>query len=249
MKAKALACIGLILAAASSLPSRAEQASSADYRQAEAVAHGESSTNLFNRDQWELSETEWSRYESLMRGMRGSVSPATLSPIEVLGIHAQSAAERRDYAKRWAKMMRADAERILAFQAAYDEAWKELNPGGQIIDKAALYKAKAKEQWLRDGDRLLLFMRLADCPRCSAYVDLARQGLSKGAQTDIYFIGASEDSIKQWIPRQSFDEAKIKSKRLTFNLERGELATVAGPLAAAPKLIRIRDRLAVSIEP
>ena len=69
-----------------------------------AVGHDEVATpGQFSRGQWNLNETEWTRYQTLMRGVRGSVSPATLSPIEVLGIHAQTEAERKDYARRWAK--------------------------------------------------------------------------------------------------------------------------------------------------
>ena len=56
---------------------------------------------------WGLSETEWRRYRSLMDGIRGSISPPTISPIEVLGIHARDAAERLRYAEAWARMMRA----------------------------------------------------------------------------------------------------------------------------------------------
>ena len=69
---------------------------------------------------WDLSDIEWQRYRALMEGIRGSISPATLSPIEVLGIHARDEGERRRYAERWARLMRDDAERILAFQHAYD---------------------------------------------------------------------------------------------------------------------------------
>ena len=77
---------------------------------------------------WGLSATEWGRYRSLMEGIRGSISPGTISPIEVLGIHARDDAERRRYAEQWAVMMREDAERILAFQRAYDQAGRLLYP-------------------------------------------------------------------------------------------------------------------------
>ena len=50
---------------------------------------------------WELSETEWRRYKLLMQGIRGSISPSTISPIEVLGIHARDQDERRRYAEMW----------------------------------------------------------------------------------------------------------------------------------------------------
>ena len=42
-------------------------------------------------EQWGLSHEDWQRYRSLMQGVRGSISPSTLSPIEVLGIHARNA--------------------------------------------------------------------------------------------------------------------------------------------------------------
>ncbi|MDR4470767.1 MAG: hypothetical protein MRJ68_21120, partial [Nitrospira sp.] len=51
---------------------------------------------------WGLDDSEWQRYESLKQGIRGSVSAATLSPIEVLGIHSRSTEERRRYAEQWA---------------------------------------------------------------------------------------------------------------------------------------------------
>ena len=79
-------------------------------------------SQTFRAEQWGLDLTEWQRYKFLMQGIRGSVSPATLSPIEVLGIHARNSDERRRYAEQWAVMMRDDAERILAFQRAYDDA-------------------------------------------------------------------------------------------------------------------------------
>ena len=83
---------------------------------------------------WELSETEWRRYKLLMQGIRGSISPPTISPIEVLGIHARDQDERRRYAEMWARAMREDVSRILAFQYAYDEAGKRLYPNEQLID-------------------------------------------------------------------------------------------------------------------
>ena len=83
---------------------------------------------------WNLDTAEWHRYRALQRGIRGSISPTTLSPIEVLGIHARDASERRHYAERWARAMRDDAERVLAFQHAYDKAFKRLFGKQPLID-------------------------------------------------------------------------------------------------------------------
>ena len=62
---------------------------------------------------WDLSDIEWQRYRALMEGIRGSISPATLSPIEVLGIHARDEGERRRYAERWARLRAAQGDRLL----------------------------------------------------------------------------------------------------------------------------------------
>ena len=95
---------------------------------------------------WGLSETEWRRYRSLMQGIRGSVSPETISPIEVLGIHARDDAERRRYAELWAQAMWEDAERILAFQRAYVEAGRRLYPGVPLIDPSRLTEKRRPDR-------------------------------------------------------------------------------------------------------
>ena len=114
---------------------------------------------------WELSDSEWHRYRHLMEGIRASISPATLSPIEVLGIHARDEGERRRYAERWARMMRDDAERILAFQHAYDQAWRRLFPAEPLIDPAQRPRAEAADVALQSNDRVLFFTR-PDCASC-----------------------------------------------------------------------------------
>ena len=82
-----------------------------------------------------------------MEGIRGSISPSTISPIEVLGIHAEDAVERDRYAETWARMMREDVARILAFQHAYDEAGRRLFPGEQLIDPNRLPQNNPKS-WI-----------------------------------------------------------------------------------------------------
>lgn len=225
--------------------SREAASTGADHAEAETLGR-------FAREQWNLSEAEWTRYQTLMRGLRGSVSPASLSPIEVLGIHAQNEAERKDYARRWAKLMHEDAARILAFQAAYNEASRELNPGGQIIDTRALTDPAPQSspiEWAQPGDRMLLFMPL-DCLSCGDYLRAARAASAKGAQVDVYITGQAADAaILQWAAAQSFDPRAVQAKKITFNRENGELATVAGLGTNPPRLIRLRNRVAQSIEP
>ncbi|MES9958701.1 MAG: hypothetical protein ABW086_16785 [Sedimenticola sp.] len=110
------------------------------------ATHALSATDLAHAHLWGLTETEWRRYKQLMQGIRGSISPATISPIEVLGIHARDDAERQRYAEVWAHAMVEDAGRILAFQRAYDAATKRLYPNMPLIDISRLPdKTKAKK--------------------------------------------------------------------------------------------------------
>ena len=124
----------------------------------------------FNRTQWQLSETEWQRYQMLMQGIRGSISPKSLSPLEVLGIHAETAQERQKYARLWAKLMREDVERTLAFQKAYQEATLELYGKEPLFDPALLTSmtaAKSDAHSLQDHDRLLVFIKASSCQQCT----------------------------------------------------------------------------------
>ena len=94
---------------------------------------------------------------ALMQGIRGSISPETISPIEVLGIHARDEAERQRYADAWARALHEDVDRILAFQRAYDAAGKRLYPNEPLIDVDQLpVKAEATSVF-QSSDRLLFF--------------------------------------------------------------------------------------------
>lgn len=206
----------------------------------------------FRREAWGLSETEWQRYLTLMQGIRGAISPKTLSPIEVLGIHAETEAERRDYAKRFARLMQEDAERLLAFQQAYDQAWRELDPAGRLIDPTRLPKPAVADPLLKPGDRLVLFTRLAaDCGSCKKALDAANSAAETAdVPLDLYFTDAkSDDAIRTWISRQGFDEARIRARKITFNHDRGTLARAFGVAATVPKLVRKRGPELTPLEP
>jgi hypothetical protein len=83
---------------------------------------------------WGLTVDEIVRYQVLMRGYRGSVSVANISPVEVLGIHARDEAERRRYAELLARIMVEDAQRVLAFERERIAAMDRLYPNLKVMD-------------------------------------------------------------------------------------------------------------------
>jgi integrating conjugative element protein (TIGR03759 family) len=177
-----------------------------------------------------------------MEGIRGSVSPATISPIEVLGIHARGDAERRDYAARWAVLMREDVDRILAFQRAYDEAGRSLYPGERLIDLARLPAGPDDDMNLQIGDRVLLFTR-PDCTACDVLLERILGRLDRIAGIDVYLSGIAagdERAVRDWATLRGIEPEWVRTRKVTLNFEAGALAQLAPARSELPYLMRRR---------
>ncbi len=195
---------------------------------------------------WGLSDIEWRRYQDLLLGIRGSVSLANLSPVEVLGIHARDDAERRHYAELWARAMFDDAERVLAFQRAYDEAVRRLDPGLKLIDTAARRTMPIKKSTLRSDDRVLFFTGL-DCPACDTVLQKLLDRLDRIDGIDIYVADAkaSDDAgIRRWAEAQAIKVAWVRDGRVTLNHDTGLLSRIADGATRPPALfVRRQDQV------
>jgi integrating conjugative element protein (TIGR03759 family) len=230
-------------------------AAKSDTTQSEAVEYRQTDLRDIQHQRvelWGLDNAEWQRYRQLMKGIRGSVSPSTLSPIEVLGIHARTPDERRRYARTWARMMREDAERILAFQLAYDEAQRELYPGTSLIDthKLAQLKqstaVKPKEEW--DLNDRLLFFTQTDCAICDVLWDRLQSRFDSIGGIDVYFLDVSageESRIRSWATEKQLDPLRLRDRKLTLNMDGGLLKKLGESLKfdanERPRVLRRRD--------
>jgi integrating conjugative element protein (TIGR03759 family) len=195
--------------------------------------------------EWQLDEREWQRYESLMAGVRGSVSPSTLSPVEVLGIHARDDAERQRYAERWARLMHEDAERVLAFERAYRAAFARLYPAEFLIDPARLSAASQSPAAGADSsaDERLLFFTRVGCERCDALLARLVARLDPRQGLDIYLLGVTEGddaAIRDWARERALSAAWVRSRKVTLNHDGGALARVTRGAGAVPLLLRRR---------
>lgn len=197
------------------------------------------------RQQWDLSDPEWSRYQELMHGIRGSISPDNISPIEVLGTHARSDQERQKYAEIWARMRHEDAERILAFQASFQEAVQKLYPNEPVIDYERFKHSRPTQTHLDPGDRLLVFIKLKQCPDCQSLIQrLSHHPQLKTHQIDLYFVDTEpkkdDAGIRQWAQTQGLDAQRLKNRSITLNHDHGNYfkltQQLAGPL---PKVFKL----------
>jgi integrating conjugative element protein (TIGR03759 family) len=248
--------VALLIAASATTSARAAEVGSPQTQSTRIETVRTDQTSLSRTDiararVWGLSETEWRRYQSLMQGIRGSVSPETISPIEVLGIHARDEAERRRYAERWAQAMWEDAERILAFQRAYVEAGRRLYPGVQLIDPSRLPRNDGQTAGLQREDRVLFFTR-PDCAPCDALLARLLARIERIAGVDIYLaeINPGDDqTVRDWAVLHGIKPEWVRSRKATLNFESGALAALTDGQGEIPYLIRRRGEALAVLSP
>ncbi len=193
-----------------------------------------------HRQQWALSKADWTRYKTLMQGIRGSISPKNISPIEVLGTHARTDVERRKYAEIWATMRHEDIERILAFQLAYNQAFARLYPNEPMIDTNLLNADQGSH--FKTGDRVLVFLKVEQCAECETIIQkIMRDEVVKTLHVDIYFVDTQNKTddakIRQWAKRFQIDAQRLKSGSITLNHDQGAMYRITKKMTSSVPLV------------
>ncbi len=201
-----------------------------------------SSAELARAQLWDLSAVEWHRYQQLMQGIRGSISPSTISPIEVLGIHARDDAERRQYAEDWVRLMREDVDRILAFQHAYDAAGKRLYPNELMIDIDRLPGKHEPADAFQSTDRILFFSR-PNCPDCDALMIKLLTRIDAVSGIDIFLTALApgdDAAVRAWASTHEINPEWVRSRRITLNHDAGTFDKLTGGQGKVPIILRRR---------
>lgn len=180
---------------------------------------------------WELQTDEWVRYRNLMKGPLGVYSP-DLDPLTALGIEARSEDERRRYAELQVQVEARRVEKLLAYQRAYDDAWKRLYPTLQPI---SLSDTNTSVLIPDDPDRLAVFVR-DNCPACKHRV---KQLQTAGTAFDLYLVDSQNDDtlIRTWAKHAGIDPAKVRSRVITLNHDAGHLLSLGLP-GELPAILR-----------
>lgn len=200
--------------------------------------------------QWDLSEADWQRYKTLMQGIRGRLNP-DISPIEALGIHARTDEERQRYAETWAKALREDTERVLAFQHAYDDAWKRLYGNESLIDLLQLLQSRPATL-LQPGDHILFFAA-SSCAACGPALEilLAKVQRMPKLGLDVYLVdsGNNDGRVRAWAKEHSIPPELVRNRTVTLNHDSGALARLSGFTGTVPYIARRRGAQVTKIEP
>lgn len=163
--------------------------------------------------QWGLSDSDWSRYQTLMKGERGIMSPG-LDPLTALGVETDNSAERRRLAELWVKHEYQRTEKELAFQRDVNAAWLRLYPETLAVNMGANAAGIAHDT----QGRLALFLK-ENCSRCDARLAAV---LADNRAVDLYLVGIdSDDGLRAWAVKHNIPVEKVRSRQITLNHDNG----------------------------
>jgi integrating conjugative element protein (TIGR03759 family) len=172
---------------------------------------------------WGLRTEEWQRYQQLMQGPLGTYSP-NLDPLTALGIEARTEQEQRRYAELQVQAESRRVGKTLAYQRAYDEAWKRLYPGMQPVNLPGANVPARSSAPNSGSSRLAVFVR-DGCPPCDERV---KQLQASNSAFDVYVVGSrqQDERIRQWAARVGIDPAKVRERSITLNHDSGRWISI-----------------------
>jgi integrating conjugative element protein (TIGR03759 family) len=179
---------------------------------------------------WGLKAEEWARYRRLMAGPLGILSPH-LDPLTALGIEARSQAEREHYAELEVRMEGERVAKLLAYQRAYDAAWKRLYPNLEPVEFAPTAPGRPQIADANVSKRLAVFVK-EPCAACDATVKTLE---ARGRSFDIYMVGLEDDAqLRAWAARVGLNAGEVRSGTITLNHDDGRWLAIgdASPLPA-----------------
>lgn len=152
-----------------------------------------------------------------------------------LGIEARNDEERRRFAELQVRAESARVTKELAYQRAYDQAWKRLYPTLQVVTLTAASSSPAR---LQGNGRLALFIE-DNCIACNLQVKKLQ---AAGRDFDLYMVSSDNDDarLRQWAQRVALDPRSVRERRVTLNHDAGRWASL-GVDGDLPALVREVD--------
>jgi integrating conjugative element protein (TIGR03759 family) len=211
------------------------------------------STVVGTAQDWNLTESEWARYQTLMQGPNGHWYPQ-LTPPEVLGLNAKTEEEQQHFAEIVAREEHDKLARELLFDRAVHEALLRLYPREPIIRAFDLspynpiQASSEKKISLEAGDHLALFVDIkqgfdvATVPQLIAAVKM-----HPDVMLDIFCVGKVDDNrIRQWASLNHIPLDLVAKHQITLNSDNGKLQKTAGDVPL-PYVLWVRNNQSKAI--
>lgn len=219
----------------------AEGVRSVESRSVESQLRSSPSAELDQRlaRDWGLDANEWARYRQLMQGPLGLYSP-NLDPLTALGVEARSEEDRTRYAELQVQAERRRVEKLLAYQRAYDAAWRRLYPTQHpVIAPRTDSPLRSARHLASPTERRLAVFVSGNCPACDQRV---KQLQAAEREFDLYMVDSANDDaqIRQWAARAGIDPIKVRAGHITLNHDAGRWARI-GDRGELPAVVREID--------
>ncbi len=188
--------------------------------------YGSVNTDLTKAGNWDLDETQWSKYKELLNSSAG-LYYRHLHPVYVLGIHADSVSEQEKYAKQLYRIEKQRIDQLLSFNRAYakhsaqDTALK-INPDLVIERNLQLgfnqSPLSAGVSLAAVNDRFVVFVT-RNCPACDNAV---KRLVKANRKFEIYYHGADHSGeIRSWASSLNIPPTKVSSGDISLNFDNG----------------------------
>ena len=141
----------------------------------------------------------------------------TVSSLEILGIFATTAEQKRNYARKFVAAIRNYTTKVLDFQKYVNQAHKDIDSSNSMFDYIPNKKAIPTNQTSTTQKRTSKTINLNDCnERCEHEIKtLIRMPLI--APVDLYFKEASNTDIQQWALRMNLSRDAVEQGLITLN--------------------------------
>jgi integrating conjugative element protein (TIGR03759 family) len=136
----------------------------------------------------------------------------TLSTWEILGIFADTPAEKRKYARKFVESIRNYTTQVLEFQKYIKQAHKEMEVSNSMFDYLSPNKSKAKRR-----------MKIIDLDDCDELCEGNVKTLLKASlifPIDLYFKNATNAKIQRFAIKMKINHDEVKKGLITLNYAR-----------------------------
>jgi integrating conjugative element protein (TIGR03759 family) len=181
---------------------------------------------------WGISYEDEKTYLALMKGKMGTYyADKHLSPVEILGMAANSDAKRMEYAKLYAKQDMQKAAREIAWNNEAYVAKRQIIEARQLplirkFDYAPFSPFNQKPVVLQKGDRFNLFVKPED--EVTPVVNYLLRSLSEHADfvVQIYVKGATDAQLQNWGLSHNIPAAYVNNGLISLNNQGVAMSTV-----------------------
>lgn len=171
-----------------------------------------------------LHKEDVEKYKYLMSETLAGVWYKELDPAEVLGLMADNDVEREKYALIMAEINHKKIKKILAFQHAYDRAWRKLYPDSVVATYTNYIETSSGTIQEKSGDRFVFFMDTNDSQSGEVVKKILDRMNYEDLGLDIYAVNSiSDNELSQWAKNINICSESVKNGRITLNHDKGRL--------------------------